>query len=142
MLLGEMKSTYLKFKFLAGVLTLALIVACGGGGSTAGHSFPLTSSVTIRGVNSDGTNIHFVMNAEPYDPSNRVTANTTADRASTFTLKWDNASDIRAISVFAGRNGANLAGPISVTMTGDDRMQGKYILATWDGTNLTADLAP
>ena len=94
------------------------------------------------GVNTDGTNIHFVMNAEPYDPSNRVTANTTADRASTFTLKWDKATDIRAISVFAGRNGANLAGPISVTMTGDDRMQGKYILATWDGTTLTADLAP
>ncbi len=133
-----MKSSNSFIRGSSALIALAVVLACGGGDEIAGNSYPLTSSVTLKGTNNDTNNIHFVINAEPYDPSNRVLPGETKDRLSASTYTWTNDADTKTFNVFAGRNGVNLDGPATVTLSGADRMRGHYIIATWDGTNLTA----
>ncbi len=117
------------------------ILACGGSSSTiAGNSFPLTASVVIVATNNDVENAHFLINAEAFDPSNRVPPGTTRTRNSEDTWTWDNAGHTRSFSVFVGRNSVVLDTAV-VTISGDQRMQGYHITANWDGTNLTVGLA-
>lgn len=104
------------------------------------NSFPLTASVVIVATNNDVENAHFMINAEPFDISNRVSPGQTRSRNSEDTWTWDNAGHTRSFSVFVGRNSVVLDTAV-VTISGDQRMQGYHITANWDGTNLTVGLA-
>ena len=112
----------------------------GSSSTIAGNSFPLTASVVIVATNNDVENAHFLINAEAFDPSNRVPPGTTRTRNSEDTWTWDNAGHSHAFSVFVGRGGVVLDTAV-VNITGDQRMQGYHITANWDGTNLTVGLA-
>lgn len=122
-------------------MALGTILACGGSSSSvAGNHFPLTASVVIVATNHDSDNAHFLINAEPFDVSNRVPPGATRSRNSLDTWTWDNAGHSRAFNIFVGRGGVVLDTAV-VNITGDQRMQGYHITANWDGTNLTVGLA-
>lgn len=112
---------------------LALILACGGGGSdVAGNHFPLTSSVAVQCVNNDGQNVHILIGGEAFNPPvNRVGPGLTLNRTSPLSYTWDTATDTVTITIFAGRNGVVLDQG-NVTLTGQDRMDGKGIRAVWN----------
>lgn len=116
-----------------------LIIACGGGGDTAGNHYPLTAHVDVSGFNMDAENIHFVVNGEPYDPSNRVTPGATVVRSTAASYTWNEASSVVTFNVFAGRNGVTLDTKV-ISMTGDQRMSGAKIRAAWNGSALTVSL--
>lgn len=116
-----------------------LIIACGGGGDTAGSHYPLTAHVDLIGFNMDAENIHFVVNGEPYDPSNRVTPGATVTRSTTNSYTWNDASSVVTFNVFAGRNGATLDSK-TISITGDQRMDGAKIRAAWNGSVVTLSL--
>ncbi|MBW7928850.1 MAG: hypothetical protein H3C58_12375 [Fimbriimonadaceae bacterium] len=128
-------------RLLGYVVALGTILACGGSGSdVAGDHYPLTASVVIVATNRDADNAHFMINAEPFDISNRVVSGATRSRNSLDTWTWDNAGHVRTFNVFVGRGGVVLDNA-TVDISGDQRMQGYHITASWDGTDLTVGLA-
>ncbi|MCW5942306.1 MAG: hypothetical protein KIS66_08745 [Fimbriimonadaceae bacterium] len=116
-----------------------LIIACGGGGDTAGSHYPLTSHVDIVGFNMDADNIHFVVNGEAYDASNRVTPAATVTRSTAASYTWNDASSVVSFTVKAGRNGSDLDSK-TISMTGDQRMNNMKIRAVWNGSVVTVSL--
>ncbi len=129
-----MRLTHTALRAASATLGLALVLACGGGGSSvAGNHYPLTASVAVVCVNNDpADNIHILIGGEAFDPAvNRVSPSSTLNRTSPLTYKWDTATDTVTITIFAGRGG-NVIDQGDVTLTGDDRMQGKRIRAVWN----------
>jgi len=116
------------------MLGLVVVLACGGGGSdVSGNHYPLTSSVSVACVNNDAAlPVHILIGGEAFNQAaNQVPASSTRNRTSPLSYTWDTATDTVTITIFAGRNGTVLDQG-DVTLTGDDRMQGKGIRAVWN----------
>lgn len=125
-------------RFLSGLVAATVILACGGSGTT-GSSYPLTTSVRLRASNMDVENIHFVINSETNSAENRVPPSTTLERTSVHSYTWDSASQVNEFRVYC-RRGDTTYDSEMITMSGDQRMQGKKIGAVWDGTDVTLTL--
>lgn len=121
-------------RLASATIALAVVCACGGGGSdVSGNHFPLTSSVAVRCVNNNLTQpIHILIGGESFNQAaNQVAAGTTRNRTSPLSYTWDTANDTVTITIFAGRNGT-VMDQGNVILTGQDRMDGKGIRAVWN----------
>ncbi len=87
----------------------------------------------------DVENIHFVINSETNSAENRVPPSTTLERTSVHSYTWDSASQVNEFRVYC-RRGDTTYDSEMITMSGDQRMQGKKIGAVWDGTDVTLTL--
>lgn len=121
-----------------GLVAATVILACGGSGTT-GNNYPLVTSVRIRASNLDTENVHVVINTEANSPLNRVAPSTTMERTSDFSYTWDSATQVNEFRVLC-RRGVDVLDSEMITMSGDQRMQGKKIAATWDGTDVIVNL--
>lgn len=119
-------------RFAGSLMGLAIILACGGSGADVhGNTYPLTSSITVEGVNNDNQNVHILIGGEAFDPGvNRLTPGASNSRSSPLSYRWDSGTDTVDLTVFAGRNGATFAQG-TVTLTGDERMIGTRVRAVF-----------
>ncbi|GMV89220.1 MAG: hypothetical protein AMXMBFR81_21510 [Chthonomonas sp.] len=135
---GGVKTKLSPVRIATGLVAATVILACGGSGTT-GNNYPLVTSVRLRASNLDVDNIHFLINTETFSASNRVAPSTTMERTSEFSYTWDSATQVNEFRVYCGRGGVVLDSEM-ITMSGDQRMQGKKIAATWDGTDVIVNL--
>lgn len=135
---GGVKTKLSPVRIATGLVAATVILACGGSGTT-GNNYPLVTSVRIRASNLDTENVHVVINTEANSPLNRVAPSTTMERTSDFSYTWDSATQVNEFRVYCRRGDLVLDSEM-ITMSGDQRMQGKKIAATWDGTDVIVNL--